>query len=85
MYLPQHFEEMRAEELHRVIREYPLGVLVVNGPHGLDANHLPFELCPDDGGRRHLLAHVARANSLTPPRSYASAASRSQPKLCWLL
>jgi transcriptional regulator len=64
MYLPQHFEEMRAEELHRVIREYPLGVLVVNGPHGLDANHLPFELCPDDGGRRHLLAHVARANSL---------------------
>jgi transcriptional regulator len=30
MYLPQHFEEMRAEELHRVIREYPLGVLVVN-------------------------------------------------------
>lgn len=64
MYLPQHFEEMRAEELHRVIREYPLGVLVVNGPHGLDANHLPFELSPDDGGRRHLLAHVARANSL---------------------
>jgi transcriptional regulator len=37
MYLPQHFEETRAEELHRVIREYPLGVLVVNGPRGLDA------------------------------------------------
>ena len=31
MYLPQHFEETRAEELHRVIRENPLGVLVVNG------------------------------------------------------
>ncbi|MBN8449350.1 MAG: FMN-binding negative transcriptional regulator [Candidatus Accumulibacter sp.] len=64
MYLPQHFEETRAEELHRVIREYPLGVLVVNGPRGLDANHLPFELRPDDGERGHLLAHVARANPL---------------------
>ncbi|MEF8720164.1 MAG: FMN-binding negative transcriptional regulator [Candidatus Accumulibacter necessarius] len=64
MYLPQHFEETRAEELHRVIREYPLGVLVVNGPRGLDANHLPFALRPDDGERGHLLAHVARANPL---------------------
>lgn len=64
MYLPQHFEETRAEELHRVIREYPLGVLVVNGPRGLDANHLPFELRPDDGEHGHLLAHVARANPL---------------------
>lgn len=64
MYLPQHFEETRAEELHRVIREYPLGVLVVNGPRGLDANHLPFDLRPDDGERGHLLAHVARANPL---------------------
>jgi transcriptional regulator len=57
MYLPQHFEETRTEELHRVITEYPLGALIINGPAGLDANHLPFEL---DAGR--LLAHVARAN-----------------------
>ncbi len=39
MYLPQHCEETHAEELHRVIREYPLGVLVVHGPHGLDAQN----------------------------------------------
>ena len=64
MYLPQHFEEARAEELHRVILDYPLGVLVVDGPRGLDANHLPFELNPDSGERGHLLAHVARANPL---------------------
>jgi transcriptional regulator len=62
MYLPQHFEETRAEELHRVIAEYPLGALVVRGPQGLDANHLPFELHPELGERGHLLAHVARAN-----------------------
>jgi transcriptional regulator len=64
MYLPQHFEETRVEELHRVIAEYPLGVLVVNGAAGLDANHLPFELEPDAGERGHLIAHVARANPL---------------------
>lgn len=64
MYLPKHFEETRAEELNRVIREYPLGILVLNGPNGLDAHHLPFELNPNVGVRGHLLAHVARANPL---------------------
>ena len=64
MYLPSHFEETRTEELHRVIKEFPLGVLVLNGPHGLDANHLPFELHPNAGERGQLLAHVARANPL---------------------
>ena len=62
MYLPQHFEETRLEELHRIITGYPLGILVTNGPDGLDANHLPFELKPADGEYGHLLAHVARAN-----------------------
>jgi transcriptional regulator len=59
MYLPQHFEETRVEELHRIITEYPLGAFVINGPNGLDANHMPFELNANTG---HLLAHVARAN-----------------------
>ena len=62
MYLPQHFEETRVEELHRIIAEYPLGAFVINGPNGLDANHLPFELNPKDGECGRLLAHVARAN-----------------------
>jgi len=62
MYLPQHYEETRKEELHRVIAEYPFGALVVHGPSGLDANHVPFELHADKGAQGHLLAHVARAN-----------------------
>ena len=62
MYLPEHFEETRIEELHRIIEQHPLGALVVNGPGGLDANHLPFELDADAGGHGKLLAHVARAN-----------------------
>lgn len=64
MYLPQYFAETRATELHRMIAEYPLGAFVTNGPNGLDANHLPFELDMDAGEQGHLLTHVARANSL---------------------
>jgi len=64
MYLPPHFEETRDDEIVRVITDYPLGALVVNGPQGLDANHLPFLLEDQGDGRRRLLAHVARANPL---------------------
>ncbi len=64
MYLPRHFEETRVEELHRFLSEYPLGSLVVDGPNGLDANHLPFGLNPDAGEHGALFAHVARANPL---------------------
>ena len=63
MYLPDHFEEARAEELLRAIAAHPLGALVVNGPHGLDANHVPFLVDETSGGRK-LLAHVSRASPL---------------------
>jgi transcriptional regulator len=62
MYLPPHFEENRTDELHRLIAAHPLGALVVSGPHGLDANHLPFELDVRAGSPARLLGHVARAN-----------------------
>ena len=64
MYLPAHFEETRDEELLRLIREYPLGALVIKGPQGLDANHLPFFFDVARDGEKRLLAHVARANTL---------------------
>ena len=38
MYLPKHCEEQRPEDLLRYIREYPHGILVLNGADGLDAN-----------------------------------------------
>jgi transcriptional regulator len=62
MYLPEHFEQTEIAELHRVVSENPLGALVIHGPNGLDANHLPFEVDASAGPRGHLLAHVARAN-----------------------
>lgn len=64
MYVPQHFEEQRAEALHELIRSHPLGALVVQGPHGLDADHIPFHLDENAGEHGVLLAHVARANPL---------------------
>ena len=62
MYTPPHFLEARDTELQRLLRAHPLGLLVVNGSDGLDANHLPFLVDAERGERGVLLAHVARAN-----------------------
>ena len=64
MYIPAHFAETRPEALHRIIREYPLGMLATHGDDGLDADHIPFEFDADVGPHGTLIAHVARANTL---------------------
>jgi transcriptional regulator len=64
MYIPAHFAETRSGELHRIIREYPLGVLVTHGDDGLDADHIPLELDAEAGPHGTLIGHVARANTL---------------------
>lgn len=64
MYIPAHFAETRPDELHRIIREHPLGMLVTYGEEGLDADHIPFELDASAGAKGALMAHVARANTL---------------------
>ena len=64
MYLPEHFAENNSSELHALIAANPLGALVTNGPDGLDANHVPFELLPEQGPQGTLQAHLARANPL---------------------
>lgn len=64
MYIPPPFAETRPEELHRIIREHPLGMLVTHTTAGLDANHLPFHLDPEAGSAGVLHAHIARANPL---------------------
>lgn len=62
MYTPAHFAETHPQALHQLVQAYPLGALVTHGPHGLDANHLPFELDASAAPHGRLLAHVARAN-----------------------
>jgi transcriptional regulator len=62
MYIPAKFAETRPEELQRIIRAHPLGILVTQGSAGLDADHIPFEFDADKGTHGILTAHVARAN-----------------------
>lgn len=64
MYIPAHFAIQDPHELHRIVRDYPLGVLVTPGDNGLgfDADHIPFEFDPATGPLGTLIAHVARAN-----------------------
>lgn len=64
MYIPAHFAENRPEELARIIREHPLGMLLTKGSAGLDADHIPFEFDAGEGTHGVLTAHVARANPL---------------------
>ena len=62
MYVPASFAEARVDVLHDLIRAHPLGALVVLTPHGLDANHVPFEVDPEPAPFGTLRCHVARAN-----------------------
>jgi transcriptional regulator len=64
MYLPEHFAERGAEQLQRIMRDFPLGTIVTQTAKGLDANHIPFELDAARGACGTLQGHVARANPL---------------------
>ena len=64
MYLPTQFTEPRTEELHRIVRDNALGMLVTHTANGLEAHHLPLLLEADQGPQGTLIAHVARANPL---------------------
>ncbi|KVR81388.1 FMN-binding negative transcriptional regulator [Burkholderia vietnamiensis] len=64
MYVPADFAESNPDALRELIVQHPFGTLVTHGANGLDANHLPLELLPRDGGLGELHAHVARANPL---------------------
>ncbi len=61
MYVPSHFEEIRTEVMHELIRAHGLGTLVTLDDSGLNANHIPFEI-DAEGEYGILRAHVARAN-----------------------
>ncbi|MBZ5793841.1 FMN-binding negative transcriptional regulator [Burkholderia contaminans] len=62
MYVPADFNEPDPDALRELIVQHPFGSLITHGRNGLDANHIPFELLPADGGLGELHAHVSRAN-----------------------
>ena len=64
MYLPKHFEETRAPELHRFLEHNSLATVVIAGRSGLTADHIPLALRVADGAEGSLVGHVARGNPL---------------------
>jgi transcriptional regulator len=66
MYTPAAFAETRVDVMHALIDKVALGALVIHGPDGLDADHIPFEISsPTEAAPLGVLrAHVARANPL---------------------
>ena len=64
MYLPENFAQPDDAKLYGLIRANPLGVLIVVGPDGLMANHIPFVLETRQDGSSVLIGHVARNNSV---------------------
>ena len=64
MYLPSHFEKTQQDALLETIAAHSFGALVLNGPQGLDANHIPFLVDKGQEDKASLIDHVARANPL---------------------
>lgn len=64
MYLPEQFEEPRAEVMHGLVRAHPLATLVTRSSSGLIANHIPLYLSASPAPFGTLQGHVARANPL---------------------
>jgi transcriptional regulator len=66
MYIPGHFDERRPALLHGLIAQHPLGTVITHRAGGLEADHIPFELCAASESAPFgvLRAHVARANPL---------------------
>lgn len=64
MYQPPPFRETRPEALRAMIAAFPFATVVVNGPDGPEANHIPLIFHPDEGADGILRGHVARANPL---------------------
>ena len=62
MYQPPHFNEDSPATQHALIRAFPLGLLISNGPSGVIANPIPFLVDPEAGEQGVLRCHVARAN-----------------------
>lgn len=64
MYIPEQFCVSHLPALHDLIRARPLATLVTRHADGLEANHIPMVLSPEDSPYGTLRGHVARSNPL---------------------
>ncbi len=75
MCVPSHFKEDDIEKLQQYIRDYGFGLLVVADEDGIEANHVPFHLSPEEqGSLGHLQCHAREGARVV-------AAARRQPEL----
>lgn len=61
MYRPAHFAPPDDAAMHTLMQAHPLAAIVVQGPDGLSADHVPLAW---DAASGTLRGHVARANPL---------------------
>ncbi len=64
MYVPDQFQASRIEDMHDLIRSYPLATVVTLSSNGLNANHIPFHLSVDSSPFGTLQGHIARSNPM---------------------
>jgi transcriptional regulator len=64
LYLPAHFNEVRTDVLHALMRAHPLSTLITQCNSGLVANHIPLQTLAEPGPLGCLRGHIARANPL---------------------
>jgi transcriptional regulator len=62
MYEPLHHRQENLQAQHALIRNQPLGLLISNGPDGIEANSIPFLIDATASPLGTLRAHMARAN-----------------------
>ncbi|WP_397450654.1 FMN-binding negative transcriptional regulator [Pseudomonas sp. NA-150] len=62
MYIPSAFKEEDLAILHQQIEGTRLATLVTYGERGLQANHIPLLLSPDQGPYGTLHGHLSKAN-----------------------
>ncbi|MEO0367614.1 MAG: FMN-binding negative transcriptional regulator [Pseudomonadota bacterium] len=60
----KHFVESDMERINALIRNNPLGIVIVHTDLGLDAHHLPM-LSVDSASGSQLQAHIPRNNALS--------------------
>ena len=60
MHIPAQFKETDAEEIRRIIEEYPLATLAYQSEAGVEAQHIPLIF----DGESTLIGHVAAGNNM---------------------
>ena len=64
MYCPEHFEQRSIQEMHALIRTYPLATLIMQTSQGIRVNHIPMRLSAEAEPHGVLSGHMPKSNSV---------------------